>query len=125
MRMPLRTGKWKINSNGFVGELAIDSVDVGGNLSGTVLIDEPRFDEIRGFWDELSQKIMFQRIINPDDPSSIQTYTGFLFEDPLRISGVGGYTAFTLAGYFEAFSGGGGFAKRALFAWYAQIGLMA
>lgn len=121
--MPLKTGTWKINSNGTVGELYISAVEGGGNVTGRVLIDAPRLDDIEGFWNELTQELIFQRIMKPGDPTALQIYRGFLFEDPLRVSGVGGSIAYTLSGYFDAFTGAGGFPQRYQYGWYAQIGL--
>jgi hypothetical protein len=53
---------------------------------------------------------------------AMQVFSGFLFEDRTRITGVSGSTVFTLAGYSESF-GSGGTAQQQGFWWYAQIGV--
>jgi hypothetical protein len=49
----------------------------------------------------------------------------FLLPDQFRITGVTGSVVFTLAGYFQMFSGEGfsPTARRHTFGWYAQIGV--
>src|SRR5438105_146312 len=101
-----QTGEWTIDANGFLGQLNIVSIDGAGNLSGTVY-----GDPIVGFWDDDAKKITFIRVINPLDPLSFQIYTGFFFVDPLFWAGNQGDISYTLAGYFEAFSGTGATAK--------------
>lgn len=115
--MPLPTGGWDLDANGFRLGLSIDSVDGAGNVSGTIR-EGSRIDQVRGFWDEDAQKIAFQRIIDPANPSSVQTYTGFLWRDSPPTSTD---TTMALAGCFEAFSAGGGAARRSVFGWYAHI----
>jgi hypothetical protein len=115
----LPTGAWTLSANGFVGELNIVWIDGAGNLGGTAF-GEP----ILGFYDQASRKITFMRLINPFDPSSFQIFTGFFFRDPLRLSGVDGWTVFSLTGYFEAFGGGGGYAQRSVYGFHAQIGIL-
>lgn len=108
----LRTGTWKINANGFKGNLEIAPVDAQGRVSGTVF-----GNPIRGFWDEDAKRITFMRIPNASVPSSIQVYTGYMFRNSL-----GSDAEFTLAGYFESFSGTGSTtAQRNVFGWFATI----
>lgn len=120
--MPLQTGTWTINVNGTVDQLGIINVDAQGALNG-FLGGGP----FVGFWDEASQKITFsvRSGILGGGGGSLQVYTGFLFEDQVRITNVAGGTVFTLAGFFEQFEAppiptltG----KRNVFGWYAQIG---
>ena len=113
--MSLPTGTWKINGNGFEGNLNIDSVDAKGTLSGNVF-GQP----IEGFWDEVSQKIIFMRIITPNDPSTFQIYTGYLFQNPQRPT-PGQDITHTLTGFFEAFAGTGAVAQRTLYGWMASV----
>ena len=64
-----------------------------------------------------SQKITFVRVINQDNPSENQIYTGFHFDnerDHLTDR------THTLAGYFEAFQGTGAVASRVLYGWVAS-----
>jgi hypothetical protein len=123
--MPLPTGAWMMNSNGNAGTLIIDAVDLHGNLTDLngnstgalrLLGGLPSPGEIRGFWDEASQKLTFLTIGGPGD-----AYTGFLFQDQFRMPGITGSVVFTLAGYFESFQKGT--ADRPVFGWYAQIGV--
>jgi hypothetical protein len=113
--MTLLTGTWKINANGFEGDLNIDSVDSQGNLSGTVF-----GNNILGFWDDVAMKITFIRVVDPSNPSTFQIYTGFLFQNPTQPD-AGDNVTFTLTGSFEAFSGTGAVAQRVVYGWFAQI----
>lgn len=104
--MTIPKGSWKINGNGFPGTLSVDSVDNNGNVKGSVY-----GNAIFGFWDDPAQKLTFMRVVDPSNPSSMQLYTGYLFTS----AGTP-----TLAGTFQAFSGGGGTPLRPMFGWYAQ-----
>ncbi len=112
----LLTGGWLIHANGFNGLLNINSVDTPGDISGNMIIQNEPSNDINGFWDGGSQRITFMRIIKPDDPSTIQVYTGYLFVE--ASFGKGGI-ANTMAGYFEAFQGTGAVAQRTIYGWYA------
>jgi hypothetical protein len=116
----LREGHWRIKANGFQGDLNIASVDNQGRLSGTLTMQNEPTDQIVGFWDERSEKIIFMRILNPSDPSAGQIYTGHLFCIPIGCSSTGQNTL-TLAGSFEALATGGGSAERSVFGWYAEV----
>ena len=113
--MALTTGIWNINGNGYPGQLNIVSVDSQGKLNGTVY-GQP----IEGFWDDISQKIMFMRIIDASKPSTLQIYTGYLFKTPVRPR-AGQNITYTLTGFFEAFAGTGAVAQRTLYGWYASV----
>jgi len=113
--MSLIRGVWNINANGFEGQLNIASVDAQGNLNGTVF-----GNPIRGFWDENAQKITFLRVINAADPTTLQVFTGFRFQNPQNPE-PGRNVTHTLAVFFEAFSGTGATAQRSLFGWFAQV----
>jgi len=112
--MALPSGAWTLNANGFVGDLTVVSVDANGNLNATVFGGQQTI----GFWDDVSQRISFIRVSNPNDPSTIQVYTGYLFQNRS-----GNNATYTLAGFFEAFAGTGANAQRVVYGWYAQITL--
>jgi hypothetical protein len=104
----LLVGDWDLNGNGFKGVLRIVGVDSQGNLNATAY-----GDKIIGFWDEEAKAIRFERLMDPQDASRYQFYTGYMFSNP------GGQ--FTLAGTFEGFAGSGATAERSRWAWKAQI----
>lgn len=104
--MSLPTGTWNINGNGFVGQLNIQSVDPNGNVAGTMYNDS-----VQGFWDEGSQRAVLMRIPNAADPTTIQVYIGYLFQNN---------STYTLAGPFQFFGGTGGVANRLASGWFAQ-----
>ena len=110
--LTLKPGVWKINGNGFIGDLDIGSINNDGTLAGTLTMRNEPTHEITGFWDDISKKITFIRAINLNDPSSFQIYTGYLFCNP----GV-----YSLAGSFEAFAGSGASAQRSIYGWYALL----
>jgi hypothetical protein len=109
--MAAPNGNWDINANSSLGELFIQSVDPQGNLVGSTVFGQP----ILGFWDEGSMKLTFMRIINQNDPSTYQIYTGY-YMDPQTPGELP-----ALAGSFEAFGGTGGIAQRVVFGWYAGV----
>ena len=74
--MVLPSENWDIDGNGFRGTLTIDGVDAAGNLNASVVFEFPEVQQIIGFWDGPSPKLMFVRAINPDGPSANQTWTG-------------------------------------------------
>jgi hypothetical protein len=118
--MALPTGLWQLNGNGFKGDLNIQAVDAQGNLNGTVY-----GQQILGFWDEGAQKITFMRIINPNDPSTFQIFTGFMYDSNAPLFGEAGnppnpQNFKILNGFFEAFGGTGAVAQRVLYGWMAR-----
>lgn len=104
-------GTWDINSNGFWEILSIQAIDPQGNLGESSVLSD-HSDPILGFWDEGSQKITFMRLINQNDPSTFQIFTGYLM-----VTQADGSLA--LAGSFEAFQGTGATAQRVIYGWYA------
>ena len=108
--MSLPTGSWEIDANGYVGELEIKSI-TNGRLTGTVL-----GNPIDGFWSNSMKRIVFMRVIDPNDASTLQVFTGYYWRE-LQPPPIG--TSF-LAGFFEAFQGSGGTAKRSVFGWTAR-----
>lgn len=105
-------GVWKINGNGFEGDLNIKNVDAQGKINGTVY-----GNPIQGFFDNVSGKITFQRVIQSNDPAQNQVFSGYFFPTPPG----DGATFYGLAGTFEAFAGTGGTAQKSSFGWFARI----
>lgn len=105
--MKLKVADWQINSNGAQGVLSIKEIDSSGRIinSSTVF-----GNQLVGVWDDDARRITFLRIIKPNDPSSIQLYTGCLLDGQD-----------TLTGTFMAFAGSGGKAQRSEFGWFAKI----
>lgn len=101
-------GTWNLNGNGFKGILTIGGVSNGSLIGSTAYTTDP----LIGFWDETAKKITFIRVINPDDPTTFQIFTGYLMQntDDGRLS---------LAGSFEGFQGTGAVASRVIYGWYA------
>src|SRR5947207_2356143 len=100
--MALLTGIWNINANSFQSDLTINAVNADGTLQATMFGGQ----QVVGFWDETAQKITFVKVeASPVDPSHLQIYTGYLFQNDVPGSS---QTLFTLAGSFEAFAGTGG-----------------
>jgi hypothetical protein len=97
--------QWLINGNGDLGILNITAVDGQGNLTATAY-----GQRVVGLWDPDAQRIAFARLIDPSDPSSWQTYTGYLIDTDPPV----------LAGSFDALSHGGGAASRATYGWVAE-----
>jgi len=97
---------WDFDGNGFGGTLHI-SVDGGGNLAGTVY-----GDPIRGFYNNVSNEMMFIRSAGGStDPASQQVFTGYYWQEGLLD---------VLAGSYEAFSGTGASAGRHRFGFKAS-----
>lgn len=91
----------------------VQSVDPQGSVQGSVY-NNP----ISGFWDEQSHTLTFLRIINAADPSTLQVYSGYLFQNRDQQGQPIPY--FSLAGSMEAFAGTGAVAQRTEYGWYAQ-----
>jgi hypothetical protein len=103
------SGQWKFNGNGFTGVLNI-TVDNQGNVTGDV-IGNP----ITGFYDKDAGRIIFLRIIDTNNPSTYQIYTGYI-----RSSLNQNDFDYVFDGYFEAFSGTGAVARRPVYGWDAS-----
>src|SRR6516162_7455482 len=69
------TGTWKVNGNGFEGELVIKSV-ADGKVEGTIY-GQP----IVGTYDEKTKRLNFLRLQDPKDPTTFQAWTGYLFQN--------------------------------------------
>lgn len=112
--MPLQQGTWSANLNGVQTQLKITGVDAQGRVNGSWSSTDGW-----GFWDEDAQRLTF--FVWP------HLLVGYLFTDPINLTGVNGTVIFTLAGSFETFPdpAAGEFpsAKRSNFGWYAQIGV--
>lgn len=99
---------WDMKSNSFSCELRIDVLDAAGNMTGSIL-DGGRSDPVEGLWDGRAGRLTFTRRIAGKDASSVQVYTGYLFDGEDR-----------LAGSFEAFQGTGASARTGVFGWTAK-----
>ena len=114
--MPLQVGNWTANVGGVPAALYIGSVDTNGRVTGYFGVTSAY---LSGFWDEDSQRLTLLRWP--------QVFVGYLFSDPVNLTGVNGTVVFTLTGVVENFSAGGAgpspTAKRSAFGWYAQIGV--
>jgi hypothetical protein len=76
--MTAPTGTWNINATGYKGTFNITSV-TGTHLSGVIDIDPGFTDQLEGHWNEANQEIVFNRFIERQGATVIQTYTGCLF----------------------------------------------
>ena len=112
----LRGGNWEVIANGFRGTLNI-SVDPQGNVTGTIF-----GDSIEGFFDQVSNKIIFVRTFG-DDPLDIQVYTGYLWTTGATFC-TGGDIRNQMAGSFEAFASSGATPGRNVFGWTAILCLI-
>ena len=113
--MPLQAGDWAANVGGTQMQFKISGVDPQGNVTALFVFAGL---EAPGFWDEDSQRLTLLR--------STQLFVGYLFTDPVNLTGVSGSVVFTLAGVVEDLPGAWGpapTAKRSAFGWYAQIGV--
>src|SRR6185369_9584985 len=103
--MSLPVGAWRIDANGFSGQLNIAGVSAQGDVTGTLHMNSEPVNNLNGvaFWDDTAKKITFMRVINPAQPGTFQIYTGYFFPtDHTKPNGQR-----QLAGSFEAFSGTG------------------
>ena len=108
-----------LNGNGYEardGAALSTPTDQNGNIVNGTIYGQAIF----GFWDSVANKITFVRKTNPDDPTTFQVYTGYLFQTP-----PGDGLTYTLAGTFEAFGGTGATARATVYGWYATVTLIA
>ena len=110
----LQTGNWDIDGNGSRGVLAIQAVDAQGRLNATVY-----GQRVVGWWDEQDRRITFLRLINPNDPTSFQSFSGYAWDEPPDPDRPG-RTTYYLAGSFETYAGAGGTAARPTYGWFAR-----
>ena len=118
--MPLQTGTWTANVGGVPTHLNIIGVDANGRVNGYF---GTSVSNAGAFWDEDSQRLT---LLNWPANSPPQVFVGYLFTDPVNLTGVSGSVVFTLAGVVEDLPGAWGpapTAKRSAFGWYAQIGV--
>jgi hypothetical protein len=116
--MALPLGNWRINANGYTGTLNVTAVDAQGDVTGTVTFTGEATNTLNGvaFWDDTAKKLTFIRVINANNPSMNQIFTGYWFaQNHTQPNGPS-----NLAGSFEAFAGTGGTAHRVLYGWYAM-----
>ena len=88
-RAQLPIGVWRINGNGWEGELVIAGIDGFGNVSGTIY-----GDRITGVYDAKTQCLSFLRTTK----TTSQAWKGYVFD------AVG--THYTIAGTFQSFTFG-------------------
>jgi hypothetical protein len=103
--MPSPVQQWLINANGDLGILNITAVDGQGNIAATAY-GQP----ILGLWDPDAQRITFARLIDPADPSSWWTYTGYLIDANPPV----------FAGSFDALLHSTDPATRVTYGWFAE-----
>ncbi|MCA1567620.1 MAG: serine hydrolase [Acidobacteria bacterium] len=101
--------RWRVNSNSFVVDLIIETIDESGNLKGKIK-QGTKTDPVNGVWNKSEGKLTFTRQTVGGDASSMQIYTGYLMANENR-----------LAGSFKAFPGTGGKAHRSVFGWVAWL----
>ena len=122
--MPLPTGTWKANVNGTEAELSIQAPNQQGIFLG-------RFfgTDIKGFWDEFSQTIMFTLTVVFDNAIPVvASFNGHLFRSPPSPA-PGQDVVATLCGSLQMSAGSLGAAsfpaigtsRRNVFGWFAQI----
>ncbi|MBV8373080.1 MAG: hypothetical protein JOY69_07440 [Candidatus Eremiobacteraeota bacterium] len=126
--MPLQIGTWKASVGGQNVQLNITNVSADGIINATLGPGGVGDTRYAGFWDEDSQRLCL--ISSPTENAGSPMFTGYLFTDPVNLTGVGGSVIFTLAGVVEYFGMPAGIppgpeptAKRSSFGWYAQIGV--
>jgi hypothetical protein len=113
----LPAGQWEIHKNGYIGTLSINSVGADGVVTGTLEAPPDPPHDITGLYNERTGTLTFYRIINPQDPASIQTYVGIVFRDGSPFAG----TPDRLAGYFIGLPAGGGNSEQNVWGWYANL----
>lgn len=113
----LPTGEWEIHENEYVGTLTIDGVDPQGVVTGTLEAAPDPPHNITGLYNERSGHLTYYRIINPQDPASIQTYFGVVFRDGSQFAGAPD----RMAGYFTGLPPGGGNKDQNVWGWYAIL----
>jgi hypothetical protein len=125
--MPLQTGPWQIVMNGTQGTLSITSVDTSGLVTGNLNFGPNPAAAgyaILGRWDEAGKRLNFHtvRSVLPPGAGRDLAFTGYLFKDAMRMPGLPGDVAYTLAGHYLDFSDTGS-PDQHDFGWYAQLGV--
>lgn len=105
---PART--WKLNGNGFEGELIIKSAE-DGKVEGTIY-----GQTIVGIFDEETKRLNFVRLQDPKDPTSFQAWKGYLFQNA-----AGKEITYTLAGTIQPFGAPGMHQGMMEPGWFAQL----
>jgi hypothetical protein len=127
--MPLQLGNWRINSNGFEGNLVIESVSAAGAVTGS--LNTLTGNRIIGFWEESSQELTFSPIAEGGKGMILPVfYKGYLFSTPAGPQ-PGQDVVCTLTGFFQLIDDAGVLipiqnvnAKRNIFGWHAQINVI-
>ena len=105
-------GSWKVNGNGFKGVLVITGIAYDGKVyrvNGTIY-----GQQLVGTYDLKTRRLDFLRVQKPKDPSSFQSWSGYMFWNK---EGSGRIT-YTFAGTATPFGPAGGVGRSG---WYAQI----
>jgi len=114
--MPLPSGTWKTNINGFFTDLQIQTQ---GELFTATLADAGL--TFRGFWNEASQSVSFGL---PVGEQNVVLFEGYAFRTPITPE-PGQDVEVTLAGLVRvtgtAFTFLQASARRNVFGWFAQI----
>jgi len=122
--MPLPAGNWKAVVNGAEEDLAIAAPGADGVFTGTFGLAP-----IRGFWDEVSQRVTFTvTVFFGAGFPTIALFTGYLFRTPPNAA-PGRDVVATIAGTVQANVGDAGpgtfpalgTARRNVFGWLATI----
>ncbi|HKY28027.1 MAG TPA: hypothetical protein VJM12_08785 [Pyrinomonadaceae bacterium] len=116
--MPLPSGTWKMNVNGFLTDLQIQPTQ--GELFTATLADAGL--TFRGFWNEASQSVSFGL---PLGEQSVILFEGYAFRTPITPE-PGQDVVVTLAGVVRVNTGASftflqASARRNVFGWFAQI----
>ncbi len=107
------TGTWTMNTNGRLRSFTVHSVDAQGRLKAEM----QNTAEVVGFWSDDARKLVFTRVIDPKDPSSHQTYVGYLHDDDPDAPGSTETVSGTVVYFGPAGHGGSSVATRRVFGW--------
>ena len=115
--MPLPSGTWKMNINGFLTDLQIEPTQ--GELFTATFGGLPT---LKGFWNEASQSVSFGL---PIGDQSVLLFEGYAFRTPITPE-PGQDVVVTLAGLVRVNTGSAftflqASARRNVFGWFAQI----
>ena len=101
-------GKWRVNANGFTGEMSL-SVDSAGNVTGSFL-----GSPVKGFWTDSAAKLVLYRAVGANF-EQIQIYQGYM-QPCFNLVPNGSQC---MQGSYQAFGGTGATASKNAFGWYA------
>ena len=110
VNFPKTIGYWQMDINGEDAKLVLKGDDAG-NLSGTINDTQ----QVLGFWDG-QQSVTFLRVVDANDPTSVQVFSGFLSSSGVGIDQI----SYSLVGTYQAFTGPGVDAQNNVFEWTAS-----